>query len=217
MLKVKTVDFVVASYKENLDWLKDVKHNIVLYNKNKDNKIPAIQLENVGRESHTYLYHIINNYDNLAETTIFCQGNPFDHCPKILQIVNFNTLAKMNVAAKKIDKRDWPYTDDFCAIGHLWKYDVKYHMVNKPWDYQCKIPYCVIALETFFPHYKPIYTFNSVWGAIFAVSKDRIRKWPKEKYQILLDYHSQFWSFPWAMESVWPHIFHEPDFPKETF
>ena len=28
-----------------------------------------INLDNVGRESHTYLYHVINNYNNLSDIT----------------------------------------------------------------------------------------------------------------------------------------------------
>jgi hypothetical protein len=32
-------------------------------------------LDNVGRCDHTYLYHIINNYNNLADITIFLPGS----------------------------------------------------------------------------------------------------------------------------------------------
>jgi hypothetical protein len=35
-----------------------------------------INLENVGREGHTFLYHMAKNYDNLAKHTIFCQEEP---------------------------------------------------------------------------------------------------------------------------------------------
>jgi hypothetical protein len=34
-----------------------------------------IELKNVGRESHTYLYYIINNYDNLPKIVIFLPGS----------------------------------------------------------------------------------------------------------------------------------------------
>ena len=34
----------------------------------------SAQLPNVGRESHTFLYHIVRHYDHLANTTIFFQG-----------------------------------------------------------------------------------------------------------------------------------------------
>ena len=51
---------------------------MVIYNKGKylDNKGlgKIINLPNVGRESHTWLYHIVSNYENLDEVNIFLQG-----------------------------------------------------------------------------------------------------------------------------------------------
>jgi hypothetical protein len=40
-----------------------------------NNKCKVIKLNNVGRESHTYLHHIIANYDNLAKVTLFIPGS----------------------------------------------------------------------------------------------------------------------------------------------
>jgi hypothetical protein len=31
-------------------------------------------LPNVGREGHSYLWHVVNNYDNLADWTVFSQA-----------------------------------------------------------------------------------------------------------------------------------------------
>jgi len=91
-------EIVVARYKENLDWLKKIKKSkdikITIYNKGPDDieNIPSstsiIKLPNIGRESHTYLYHIINNYDNLADQTIFCQGDSIFHSPDFLDLIN---------------------------------------------------------------------------------------------------------------------------------
>ena len=86
-------EIVVARYNENLDWLKEIKKSkdlkITVYNKGKDDiDVPFITLPNIGRESHTYLYHIINNYDNLADQTIFCQGDPIFHAPDFINLVN---------------------------------------------------------------------------------------------------------------------------------
>lgn len=82
-----TIDIVISRYNENLEWMKslDLKYfrNIFIYNKGPElpsgftysNKIKIIQLDNVGRESHTYLYHIIQNYNKLADVTIFLPGS----------------------------------------------------------------------------------------------------------------------------------------------
>jgi hypothetical protein len=47
-----------------------------------------INLNNIGKEGHTYITHIINNYNNLYDYTIFIQGFPFDHSPNIYSKIN---------------------------------------------------------------------------------------------------------------------------------
>ena len=86
-------EIVVARYNENLDWLKKIKKSkdlkITVYNKGPDDiDVPFIRLPNIGRESHTILYHIINNYNNLADQTIFCQGDTIFHSPGFLDLIN---------------------------------------------------------------------------------------------------------------------------------
>lgn len=89
---------VVAKYKEDLDWLKYAKDegfDIVIYNKDCphvtnnflycekvfsiENSISLYNLMNIGRESHTYLLHIVNNYENLYDIEFFLQGDPVQH------------------------------------------------------------------------------------------------------------------------------------------
>lgn len=79
----KKYEIVVAKYKEDISWSKPYQNLITIYNKS-DKYFPgSIKLTNLGRESQTYLYHIIKNWDNLAEITLFTQGelssehNPF--------------------------------------------------------------------------------------------------------------------------------------------
>ena len=36
------------------------------------------RLDNIRKESHTYLYHLFTNYRMLAEVTIFVQGNVYN-------------------------------------------------------------------------------------------------------------------------------------------
>ena len=82
---MKDIEIVVARYNEDLKWLNKYASTnniyITIYNKGinditfkETNNIKIISLHNVGRESHTYLYHIINNWDTLAQRTIFFQG-----------------------------------------------------------------------------------------------------------------------------------------------
>ena len=90
------VEIIIARYNEDLSWLKKIPKSIkiTVYNKGldditqiKDLKYDIIKLPNVGRESHTYLYHIIHNYNNLAHKTIFCQGDSIFHSPGFLDLL----------------------------------------------------------------------------------------------------------------------------------
>ncbi len=70
------IELVVARYLEDLAWLRNIPPQIspCVYDKS-----PSGNLPNVGREAHTYLHHIVENYDALPDLTIFAQGKPFDH------------------------------------------------------------------------------------------------------------------------------------------
>lgn len=74
---------VIARYCENVDWVQELKQDYIIYDKT-PNATPSqhtIILQNHirGREAHTILHHIINNYHQLADQTTFLQGNPYPH------------------------------------------------------------------------------------------------------------------------------------------
>jgi len=78
------VDIIVARYNETLDWTLESPFNefkYIVYNKGnndnfeKKNVKQIIQLDNVGRCDHTYLYHIVKNFDNLNTILVFFPGS----------------------------------------------------------------------------------------------------------------------------------------------
>jgi hypothetical protein len=73
------VNIVVAKYNENTEWTKKLNHKITIYDKSENPIEGSIKLKNVGREGETFLYHIVTNYNNLDDVTVFLQGNPFEH------------------------------------------------------------------------------------------------------------------------------------------
>lgn len=82
------IDLVVARYNEYIGWINNIDDhfNVIIYNKGKfltacnfTRPVEIINIPNVGRESETYLRHIIKHYNSLADYTIFCQGDPFIH------------------------------------------------------------------------------------------------------------------------------------------
>ncbi len=79
-----TCDLVIAYYKENLDWLAAYKdrqfRKIFLYTKGAEHPVSPLpyiekKLPNIGRCDHTYLHHIVEEYDNLPTVTIFATGS----------------------------------------------------------------------------------------------------------------------------------------------
>jgi len=89
------IDLIISRYNENLNWVHRVASNIdriYLYDKGVvDSNIGAfsIKLPNVGREAHTFLHHIISQYDNLGDYNAFCQGDPIPHGgDQILHTIN---------------------------------------------------------------------------------------------------------------------------------
>ena len=80
----KNIEIVVARYNEDLKWILEPPFNqfkYIVYNKGvndnfeKTNVINVVSLENVGRCDHTYLYHIVNNFNSLATVTVFLPGS----------------------------------------------------------------------------------------------------------------------------------------------
>lgn len=80
-----SLNIIVARYNENVEWTKEFP-NVIIYNKGIElnNGYNQVFLNNVGREGHTYYKYICDNYENLADHTIFLQGRPFDHSPNII-------------------------------------------------------------------------------------------------------------------------------------
>jgi hypothetical protein len=82
-------DLVIARYDESLLWTKEYSCRKIIYNKGdlltwEGDNAPTISiLPNVGREAHTFLFHIVTNWDNLADWTVFSQGWYRDHMTRI--------------------------------------------------------------------------------------------------------------------------------------
>jgi hypothetical protein len=70
---------VLSRYKEkNNLWENIVSRNyekVIIYNKYEGENL----LPNLGRESHTYIHYIIENYNNLPDEILFSQYDPTDH------------------------------------------------------------------------------------------------------------------------------------------
>jgi hypothetical protein len=71
---------VIARYKEDISWTQYLTEDTIIYSKGGpvETNHKVIQMPNIGMGGATFWYHIIENYDNLADITLFIQGWPFD-------------------------------------------------------------------------------------------------------------------------------------------
>ena len=179
----KKFQIVVARYNEDIRWLLPYKQITTIYNKGVYNdiinKFETITLKNVGRESHTYLYHIINNYDNLADKTIFFQGKIDDH--KILDIEDYfgedDFIGKFdNIHINKLTNK----------IEHFGKYKNQY--LNGGMKICNYTPYIWLKNVLGIELDQNLTFFKVVWGANFAISRSLIQSKPKIFYENILRY-----------------------------
>ena len=187
------IDIVVARYKENIDWLNRFNlsgnDRLFIYNKSKDHfdvKIPfkCEYLQNIGREAHTFLYHIVKYYDDLADETLFLQGHPFDHEPSFERLQGF--------VDGKADYNTYKTYDIVSLRGHHYDNGHHYHELFD------------IVYDKTIP-YPTRYRFSS--GAQYIVKKEGIIKHDKEVWQKLLEKSINHHQLPWNIERVWMYIF----------
>lgn len=79
-----TIEFIISRYNEDLSWTIEPifnEYKYIIYNKSdnenfvKTNIKEIITLPNVGRCDHTYLYHVVSNYNNLSDIIVFLPGS----------------------------------------------------------------------------------------------------------------------------------------------
>ncbi len=88
---------VVARYSEDLKWIDDLCCTTTVYNKGQSPVDGATTLSNIGRESHSYLTHIVRNYPDFPEFTVFLQGAPFFHMEEGADCFTLNSIITDNL------------------------------------------------------------------------------------------------------------------------
>jgi hypothetical protein len=170
-------DIVIAHYKENLSWIRNLNHpsirKIFVYTKGSliadlsSDLIEHSYLPNVGRESHTYLWHCVNNFHkiengDMADFTFFVQGSPHSmNSSKICEWIDESERLSLSFTLNY--KLSSPY--DFLSAGRCrsWAGD------TSPADCDIK-EWCEKNIKKDAEFYQiPIF-----WNACFGVSADRI-------------------------------------------
>ena len=81
-------EIVIARFEESIDWVHDLPidtNHVTVYNKGHHTEaatkrnVKWIDISNVDREQHTFIQHIAQNYNSLADITLFLQADISDH------------------------------------------------------------------------------------------------------------------------------------------
>jgi hypothetical protein len=176
---------IVARYNENIDWLSSEMKNCIIYNKgNKLNIRNEVILENVGRESDTYLHYIIDNYYNLPDVIVFTQARISDH--KGSDDINY-LLHMKNDALIYSKSQNFHIHNDTHSCIH---FDKEWNLRNG--EYFLKYNYKNNNPITFINWFKTNININypnpivMYLNAIFAVKKENIINKPIEYYKKLI-------------------------------
>lgn len=213
----KVVSLIVSRYNENIEWAYAYDDIAIIYNKGLELDIPFINIQkliNVGREGHTYLYHIIENYNNLSNKTIFIQGDPFIHNDTILfgidnylktldvQPFGLQYLKELNIPPFELLEKHKVTTDygfeymtlhinediDYKDYCHF--YDFGLERLIK--TYKKIFPDCNSLVDNFlnrskFPRSKEINNIKFSWAGLFSVVESNIKKYQVTVYENLLN------------------------------
>jgi hypothetical protein len=193
--KDRDIQLVIARYNENLKWLNDKPYNKyrnIIYNKsdntnfNTNSKTEKIvKLENVGRCDHTYLYHIIQNYDNLADITVFLTGsiNLRHKNRKATRLLNEIERHKQNVFLGNKYNNVQKDLYNF-RLNYYGSSEANNHILNS----ETKLE--LAPIRPFGKWYKD--KFNGIhieyvsYAGIFSVDKKEILQHPKSYYENLI-------------------------------
>jgi hypothetical protein len=189
----RTIEIVVANYEERVDWLEEIPEQfytkLTIYNKGsaKNYKFPkmtSVNLPNIGHCDHTYLYHVVNNYDTLADVTIFLPGSVWtqptkkENADKMISFINIHKRPTLVCG-------DNPASHKNFSID---KWEVS-SPENSRFSSQHKLtPASIRPFGAWFAAHFPGEKHECVsFFGIVSASKEGIRKRPKEFYQGLLN------------------------------
>jgi hypothetical protein len=216
-----TVDMVIAQYKESLGWLDEFKdrpfRKVYIYSKSpKPSSCPTWlaercsfeELPNVGVCDHTYVHHIIKNYNSLADVTLFTPGSaslPYK-LKKLQQMIPMlfekprnifygfvHGAPILNTKLAEFTISDWRVSDP----------------QNQDTEFYPNEPASVRPFGEWVKHYitKESSPIESN-GGVFAATRESIRSRPLEFYKKILDEldDARFEEASHFMERAWAQI-----------
>lgn len=183
--QTETLQLVIARYKESVAWLPEADLPAIVYDKSGDAPSGHIPLPNVGRESHTYLQHILGSYPDFPGHTAFLQADPFMHLPQGMDAAELGQELR-RLAARGVPFKGLAYYSLKCdRLGR--PHDLKEPHSKGKWPgWGRDIPVGEVYAELFAGAVPERYHARGAAGC-FIVSRERLLSRPMALYQRALD------------------------------
>ena len=173
-----SIHIITATYKDEhkLHWLNRLnsRFQYVVYRKNDNLQVGQeiilsnnlIEIPNIGRCDYAFLYHIIKNYDNLADRNVFVKCNWYENAINFDYLLNECQNYDFITKGTHPELIDWDYREDVDELSENYM----------DW------------LKEFFPNNHKNMGKRGGWGhgPCFSVSRELIHRHPKSVYEKLI-------------------------------
>ncbi|CAE7467170.1 unnamed protein product [Symbiodinium sp. CCMP2456] len=196
------IDLVVAAFSENLSWVEPMLARVSpgaelrLYCKGpKLNDPRCLRIDNYGGEEYAYLTHITHFYDELAPITVFTLGSIYNEDWYWLK------CRKLNFVLSQIDTPEKRQSfSGFVTMAHQAPdsfmefegyFQLKSYRNHAGGQNTAACRASITPLDKWFERFIPVNLTIArhtgvLYNPIFAVSREKIRQYPKSMYETLL-------------------------------
>lgn len=205
-------ELVISAYERNYDWISKINNNvkITVYRKGDKCNIKNNEIylnKNIGRDVHTFFYHLYYNYDFLYDCTCFSQDDPFDHVNNIVYILNndINEIIKNYSTKLNIDNSFFIFNSYSMTMeennnmglphhdGINWPLFNEKYNIDNIWNmlFDCNHPESYIFVP----------------AGHFCITRKHVHKRPKYFYKKILDLFELDDTIPYVIERLESYIF----------
>ena len=191
-------ELVISAYERDYSWINEINPEvkITVYRKGcNELKDGEIHVEpNLGRDVHTFFYHLIKRYDSLSDITFFSQDYFLDHVSNYIEIINGDKITWDN-NAKQFNNGCWFFSTTYDVLESDKKGCPNHCGLNldKMWE------------KLFNEDCPEILKFTP--AGHFAITKEQVRSIPLIYYQKILNILESEPTSPWEIERLEPYIF----------
>jgi hypothetical protein len=214
------LELVIANYEEDIEWVNKIPRTLytklTIYNKGKPKNYDSLikkgarvhTLPNLGREGHTYLYHIIKNYDNLANVTIFLPGSSYTFYQKKAQLDVIIPALQKKKESMIIGFTDTNYIKNELETFMINSYEITSEENKKRNPGTALVPAAIRPFGNWIKAHFPGESLKCIgYRGIVAASREDIQKRPRQFYESLIaELQVQNPEVGHYIERAWPLI-----------